>query len=358
MKVALNRDEVVRVQDALLTEYMNPGFQKKLWATCVLVGDDPQAQAIAVADLCRPIEGPIVESLGYQSIAQINKTLPEDLKADPWFVWRRKTIVVLLNPNLQFDMDSNINVEDFEVDICKEGIAEHPHIQCNAPDTSGLKGSEDPDAGDGFTEPETLPANNFPPELDNVDLSSLIAQATSDVNEALVTWHLTGDNVPNTRDEFTEPETLHTDPSSLCVEDPNVRDGFTEPEKITATEPAMTNGDTDPAKDGLTEPKELPTTGPAFATDDDDSSSFNGDAPEQSLHNCQMWTVVSEKGLLVRRQKSLTSEMEGARLSFEAEVYAIEQVGERLHYRKFNGEGPEEGWVTISAAGRTLMLPT
>ncbi|CAK0839574.1 unnamed protein product [Prorocentrum cordatum] len=44
------------------------------------------------------------------------------------------------------------------------------------------------------------------------------------------------------------------------------------------------------------------------------------------------------------------------RLGLGAVVEEVEVVGERLHYRKLTGAGPEEGWVSLSLSGRELLV--
>jgi len=79
----------------------------------------------------------------------------------------------------------------------------------------------------------------------------------------------------------------------------------------------------------------------------------------------RLWKVVGgaqHHGLVVRKGKDLSSPQLGhdnhdARLSTDAVVREIELVGERLHYRKITGDGPEFGWVSINLHGSALLKP-
>ncbi|CAE7657715.1 Aasdhppt [Symbiodinium pilosum] len=70
------------------------------------------------------------------------------------------------------------------------------------------------------------------------------------------------------------------------------------------------------------------------------------------------WTVVggAEKGgILVRRGQELTSQAVTDRLSTGAEVEELHICGERLHFRRITGSGPEEGWVSVRTSGKQLL---
>mmetsp|Transcript_61389 Transcript_61389/g.173138 ORF Transcript_61389/g.173138 Transcript_61389/m.173138 type:complete len:262 (-) Transcript_61389:74-859(-) len=72
------------------------------------------------------------------------------------------------------------------------------------------------------------------------------------------------------------------------------------------------------------------------------------------------WRVVGGKntnGILARRGEDLHSNDLAARLATDAEVEELELIGERLHYRKISGEGPDFGWVSISVKGVMLLEP-
>lgn len=71
----------------------------------------------------------------------------------------------------------------------------------------------------------------------------------------------------------------------------------------------------------------------------------------------QLWQIVGgadKGGVLVKTKEDLTSPPVEQRLATGAKVQELELVGERLHFRRLVGEGPEEGWISISLAGRPL----
>ncbi|CAK9006929.1 unnamed protein product, partial [Durusdinium trenchii] len=66
------------------------------------------------------------------------------------------------------------------------------------------------------------------------------------------------------------------------------------------------------------------------------------------------WTVVA-RSILVRSGSSVASEALAERLSFGAVLLEMDMVGERLQFKKLQGEGPESGWVTIKVKEKVLV---
>mmetsp|Transcript_37630 Transcript_37630/g.75794 ORF Transcript_37630/g.75794 Transcript_37630/m.75794 type:complete len:358 (-) Transcript_37630:150-1223(-) len=71
-----------------------------------------------------------------------------------------------------------------------------------------------------------------------------------------------------------------------------------------------------------------------------------------------VWKVVAggDKGIVVRSGRNLNSP-ELPRLSKGARVEEVELFGERLHYRKLEGTGPDWGWVSLTSKGARLLRP-
>lgn len=70
------------------------------------------------------------------------------------------------------------------------------------------------------------------------------------------------------------------------------------------------------------------------------------------------WEVIggSDKGgILVRKGQDLKSEQLSDRLSTGALVEELKLVGDRLHYKRLTGTGPEEGWVSLKVSGKELL---
>lgn len=68
------------------------------------------------------------------------------------------------------------------------------------------------------------------------------------------------------------------------------------------------------------------------------------------------------RGLVVRKDRDLVSHLlysgtRVARLMHGAVVREIERDGQRLHYQKVAGDGPDFGWVTIDLHGKALLEP-
>jgi len=63
----------------------------------------------------------------------------------------------------------------------------------------------------------------------------------------------------------------------------------------------------------------------------------------------------SSGGIVVRAAKSIKS-AELGRLSRGARVEQIDELeGDRLHYRKLTGDGPDFGWMSLSLKGNPLV---
>jgi len=70
-----------------------------------------------------------------------------------------------------------------------------------------------------------------------------------------------------------------------------------------------------------------------------------------------MWEIVggAEKGgILVRDGEDLSSHPTSERLSTGSTVQELELMGERLHFRRVTGSGPDEGWISVSLKDKIL----
>jgi len=71
----------------------------------------------------------------------------------------------------------------------------------------------------------------------------------------------------------------------------------------------------------------------------------------------KIWEVVGgadKGGIVVREAADLNSPSFNARLETGCILQEIELVGERLHFRKLQGRGPEAGWVSIALKDKVL----
>uniref|UniRef100_A0A7S4QZA5 Uncharacterized protein n=1 Tax=Alexandrium monilatum TaxID=311494 RepID=A0A7S4QZA5_9DINO len=73
----------------------------------------------------------------------------------------------------------------------------------------------------------------------------------------------------------------------------------------------------------------------------------------------QVWIVVGgdpEKGgIVVRKAAKLTSE-ELPRLATGAKVEELRTIGDRMKFRRLEGKGPDEGWVSLRSKGKELLV--
>jgi len=71
------------------------------------------------------------------------------------------------------------------------------------------------------------------------------------------------------------------------------------------------------------------------------------------------WKVVGgvgKGGIIVREKRDLQSQQFEERLSTGAVVEQTELVGDRLHYWRLSGSGPESGWVSLRMAQKDLLV--
>lgn len=71
------------------------------------------------------------------------------------------------------------------------------------------------------------------------------------------------------------------------------------------------------------------------------------------------WKVVGgvgKGGIIVREKRDLQSLQLDERLSTGALVEQTELIGDRLHFAKVSGSGPETGWVSIRMASKDLLV--
>uniref|UniRef100_A0A7S1PUW3 Protein C10 n=1 Tax=Alexandrium catenella TaxID=2925 RepID=A0A7S1PUW3_ALECA len=72
----------------------------------------------------------------------------------------------------------------------------------------------------------------------------------------------------------------------------------------------------------------------------------------------RLWVVTggaAHGGIVVRQGKEMATKELIRRLGPGAVVEQADLEGGRLHYRKVEGDGPDYGWVSVSAAGKPLM---
>lgn len=72
------------------------------------------------------------------------------------------------------------------------------------------------------------------------------------------------------------------------------------------------------------------------------------------------WVVVgggTSGGIVVRAGRLLSSQEHPQKLLTGARVGQVARVGDRLHYKLLEGEGPDEGWVSLKLKDKELLLP-
>lgn len=75
----------------------------------------------------------------------------------------------------------------------------------------------------------------------------------------------------------------------------------------------------------------------------------------------QIWEVVggSDKGgILAREGRDLKSPELPTRLSTGALVRELGQEGDRLHFERLTGTGPDRGWASVKLKDKTLLVQT
>jgi len=81
---------------------------------------------------------------------------------------------------------------------------------------------------------------------------------------------------------------------------------------------------------------------------------------DQQHESGNIWAVVGgsgKGGIMVRREQDLTSNPFPTKLAPGSLIEELEVEGNRLHYKRLKGDGPDFGWVTIEHNGKHLVEP-
>jgi len=79
--------------------------------------------------------------------------------------------------------------------------------------------------------------------------------------------------------------------------------------------------------------------------------------PDQQRGEGQIWVVVGGKesgGIIVRKAESISSSQLAFRLATGSQVEELELKGNRMHYKRIRGDGPDWGWVSTVSNGKAL----
>merc|ERR1712066_80779 len=82
---------------------------------------------------------------------------------------------------------------------------------------------------------------------------------------------------------------------------------------------------------------------------------------DQQVGTGQLWVVVGggrNGGIMVRSGQSLSSRPLQCRLSLGTQIEEVDLIGNRLHYKRVKGDGPDSGWVSIDCNGKSLVEPS
>lgn len=80
--------------------------------------------------------------------------------------------------------------------------------------------------------------------------------------------------------------------------------------------------------------------------------------PDVEPGDGQLWRVVGgghTGGIVVKMDRDLRSNEAMYRLKNGATVEQIELIGDRLHYKRIRGDGPDFGWVSVHYKGQELL---
>jgi len=117
-----------------------------------------------------------------------------------------------------------------------------------------------------------------------------------------------------------------------------------------------------PASDGA-EVEPAPELEPAAKQDEPAAgmaATKEQDAPSPPPPTLKAWVVVggdAEKGGIVVREGESLRSTTLPRLATGAKVEQLERIGDRVHFRKLEGDGPKEGWVSFTVKGKELLAP-
>mmetsp|Transcript_80530 Transcript_80530/g.227966 ORF Transcript_80530/g.227966 Transcript_80530/m.227966 type:complete len:244 (-) Transcript_80530:78-809(-) len=241
MAPELTHELAAALLDKLINAYVDPKFQKALWAAFIDAGDEVAKQKISVSEACSPLEDTIVVEYGFETMSQAIAALTGKFRSDPWIASRLSRAAVLLNPT--FQLASELTAES--APALPLGWDDRAKAATGA---SGAAPSRAAAAGEGL--------------------------------------------------EAGQQPAAHETPTS--------------------------------------------------------QAGVGAESPRQH------WTVVGggEKGgIIVRSKVELRSAELPKRLATGSVVEELAKSGDRLHFRRVHGDGPDTGWVSIAVGGKALMEP-
>jgi len=392
----LSRERAVAMQDALIAAFSDPTFQARLKGTLWEAASDPVRQGRVRAELCLPVNTSVARRFGFESVAESIEAFTAELNADPEVAERRRVLDGLVGVG---DEDESQN--PYQMKAVMQVFAALPsQHQCYARHKLS--------AGLPATQPAEEPLMLLPrrarslegrrggsvskspaPRLTAAERRNRSASKTRRKPYAVVPA-LTRESAISMQDalisDLEAPDLQRTlwralnmagsDASARCrarhticvpVQSPTVRSfGFSDvADAMLAFTPELKRDPEIAARMsrlcGLVNPTEYPP--------DLDAHPGAQAEPWQRVPLGpmlgQLWRVVGGRkmgGIVPRRGVELSSALLGTRtkhtlLGRGAVVQELElRHGERLHYRKISGEGPEFGWVSIwSMRGKQLV---
>jgi len=399
MHPTLTRPEIVAIQRALIAEYEKHEFQESLHSALAAAGENHAKQNKARQELCLPIQCSVIANYGFEptrkGVMESLSAITDELKVDSEVAANMAKMSSLVERYAGPD-EKWATWPTTGKGFCSPTVEAQPHEQSIAPAEVNLS--------ENYVE-------KMQHELENklawagVDLDSPISFAEPEAHPVLELT-LTRQQIINIQDILIQQYQTHEfqdrlhaavaaageDPvaqmharQAVClpIQGPVIEKYGFEPslKGVQQTFGALTDelrADPDIAARIVTMSALVERRDPHADRDRERDAKSCAELQSSQSHSvskhaavfveaadCRLWKVVGGEhhhGLIVRKGADLSSPQlsvgtHEARLSTCAVVREIELIGERLHYKKITGDGPDFGWVSINLHGSALLEP-
>lgn len=390
------------MQDALIRAFSDPEFQAKLKGALSEAGSDPLSKSRLRHQLCLPVQTPIVRQFGFDSVADSIEAFTEDLNADPEVAERRRVLDGLVGVHAEDEAQSRYQMMISVMQVFAAVPSQHVALFQKSTIAPAVPSEEDRRRSGSLQRSGSLVLRrSFSVEGGRKALKSSPSpapapralrrhrSASKTKRPGALVPFLSRDDAIAMQDELIaeleKPEVQHylwralsmvgPDKSARCrmrqtllvpLQLPIVRNfGFVDVGECMLAFTPQLNRDPEIAMRRARLGELVNPTGFKGRGDEHPGSAAEPwRQVELGPMPGQLWRVVGGQklgGIVARRGKELSSALLGTRghsqlLARGAVVQELELCGERLHYKKVSGEGPEFGWVSLqSIKGHGLL---
>jgi len=326
----LTKQQALELQERFIGLYSKEDFQERLREAWGRAGGDAKLQDKARQDLCLPVQGTVLEQFGFNGTrAGVMQALAAfgPLESDPEVAAKNRTLAYLTNPG-----------------VAAKAASREASAKALPKEADARAAPKDAQAG-GDLAAGQAPASSTAPVPSG---SSKISPATTASTSAA------SSSPPSRSPETPPPPARSPEGGALDAAAPR-------PPAATSAAAAEDGSKKPAAARGKTQ--EVDTLAKASDFDANQSSTIpplrKYSSPDNEPGEGQLWVVVgggSVGGIKARSDKEVHSTEFKIRLQTGARVEEMELVGERLHYRRLRGDGPDFGWVSLSFKGAALLV--